>query len=247
MVRVGLDARLLAADPPVVRPQDATWWAAPSKELAALARDGLIASPAHGYYVVPPPQYVGDHRWRPTLEGFALAFAQRVEDAATVALMGVSAARMHGAFPRAVAVAVVTLPSQRRPLRTTWGRVVPVTRDLSQLDTLVTETDLVEGWVTSIEQTLLDLADRPQLAHLPGEQVSESLVALGMRADWDRVARLADAQRKKAAWLRARWVTAAVVDHDHGQLPPPSKFATTGGLKAAHDYPPAEFGLHVRS
>lgn len=249
LTRTSMDVRLLTADPPVVRPQDATWWALPQKELASLAQAGLVAAPAHGYYVVPPAPYVGDRKWRPSLEGFALGFAQRVAAAGTVSLMSVSAARVHGALPRAVAVAVVAMPEQRRSLDTAWGRVTTVTRDITRLDTQVTQTDLVEGLITTAEQTMLDLADRPKLAGLPLEQVTEAIVALARRVDWDRVVALAGAQRKRAALSRAGWLAANAVD-DARDLPVAtvrSKFATTGGLTASHDRPPAEFGLRVEA
>lgn len=81
-----------------------------------MAAAGAVATPLHGYYVVVPAERVGDRSWRPTIEGFALALAQRVADADGVALMGVSAGRLHGALPRALATAVVVAAEQRRVL-----------------------------------------------------------------------------------------------------------------------------------
>lgn len=109
-----INPKLLAVHPPVLRPQDATWWKQPRKHLGRLAAAGVVVAPVHGFYVVVPTARMGDKAWRPTLEGFALAFAQRIAGVEGAALMGVSAARLHGALPRAVGTAVVAATSRRR-------------------------------------------------------------------------------------------------------------------------------------
>ncbi|MGH3665164.1 MAG: type IV toxin-antitoxin system AbiEi family antitoxin domain-containing protein [Egibacteraceae bacterium] len=215
----GINANLLAAHPPVLRPQDATWWKRPDKELARLADAGIVASPLHGHYVVVPPARVGDDTWRPTLEGFALAFAQRIADMEGAALMGTSAARVHGALPRAVGTAVVAGTHRRRRQHTDWGDVIFVLRDVKKLDVERIDTDLTAGWVTTVEQTLLDIAGRPELGDLDGQTASEVLIALAARADWDHVAALAEQQRRRGAFARARWVADAVID-EHAPRPP---------------------------
>ena len=118
--------------PPVFRPRDAGFWSNAPKELSRLAAAGAVATPLHGYYVVVPAGRVGDRSWRPTIEGFALALALRVSDADGVALMGVSAARLHGALPRALATAVVAVgisaASCRRPGATSCSSCVTSAR-----------------------------------------------------------------------------------------------------------------------
>jgi len=49
-----------------------------------------------------------------------------------------------------------------------------------------------------MEQTLLDVADRPALGGLTEDSAREIVRALALRADWDRVAELAREQRKHA-------------------------------------------------
>lgn len=241
----GINPNLLAADPPVLRPRDAGWWRNPAKELAGLAEAGIVAAPVHGHYVVAPPARFGDRTWRPTLEGFALALAQRIAGPDAVALMNVSAARIHGALPRAVGVAVVAMRHRHRPLRTDWGTVVFVARDADTVATQRTDTDLVAGWVTTVEQTLLDIADRPDLGGLDAHTASETLITLAARSDWDRVADLAADQRRRSAFARARWVADAVVDPDAPRppVPPRGRYAPARGLRPAAPTPPAPFGV----
>jgi alkylation response protein AidB-like acyl-CoA dehydrogenase len=47
-----------------------------------------------------------------------------------------------------------------------------VTRDISALDVQRAETELATGWVTSAQQTVLDLADRPALGGLTADDVT---------------------------------------------------------------------------
>lgn len=239
-------ARLLRAQPPVLRPQDADWWRHPAKELRRLAAAGVIASPAHGYYVVPPATRVGDREWRPTLEGFALALGQRVGDIDRTALMGVSAARVHGAMPRAVGVGVLAVGHRRRRLHSAWGQLLFVFRDVTALDVQRTETDLTAGWVTTVEQTLLDVADRPHLGGLDARAASEIVTALGARADWQLVADLAQRQRRRAAFARARWVADPVVDTNAPAPAVPAhreRYAPALGLRPARSTAAQPFGV----
>jgi len=241
-----IPAALLAMQPPVFRPRDVGFWSNAPKELSRLAAAGAIATPLHGYYVVVPAGRVGDRSWRPTIEGFALALAQRVADADGVALMGVSAARLHGAWPRAVAMAVVAVGEQRRALRTDWGDVVFVARDVGALDVQRADTDLATGWVTTIEQTLLDVADRPTLGGIDARAASEVIAALAPRAEWDALADLAERQRRRAAYARARWVADAVIDAGAPMPAVPShrdRYADPLGLRPVAPTDPAHFGV----
>lgn len=172
---------------------------------------------AYGYYVVPPPERALDPKWRAEVEAVALALAVADYGPDRVALMGVSAARRHGALPRAVAVGVVAVPLQRPALATSFGPVVFVERDITSLGVEPDVTGLVTGFVTTVEQTLLDLADRPTLGGLHARAVGEAISALSFRADWDETLLLARRLRLHAAYVRARWVASRTA----GASPPP--------------------------
>jgi predicted transcriptional regulator of viral defense system len=232
--------------PPVFRPRDVAFWNNPAKELARLSHAGVVVAPVHGYYMVVPAERVGDQSWRPTIEGFALALAQRVTDVDRAALMGPSAARLHGALPRAIGVAVAAIGRRRRSLRTAWGEVVFVMRDMAALDLQRVDTDLTSGWATSLEQTILDVADRPRLGGLDPAAASEILTALAARADWRLVADLADRQHRRAAFARARWVADAVAPFDAPMPSPPShrdRYAAPLGLHPAAPTDAQPFGV----
>jgi hypothetical protein len=129
----------------------------------------------------------------------ALGIAQADYGRGDVALMGVSAARHHGAIPRALGVAVVAVPLQRPQMESDIGRIVFVKRDVSRLDLERVETQLTPGWVATVEQTLLDLAARPTLGDLQRLDVDEAVKALAVRADWSLLDRLAHDQHKPGA------------------------------------------------
>jgi hypothetical protein len=146
------------------------------------------------------------------VEGVALGIGRRDYGGRGAALMGMSAARKHGVEPRALGVGMVTVPSQRPRLRTKFGEVVFVKRQVDRLDLVRTRTDVTEGWVTSREQTILDLADRPILEGATVDSTSEAITALAGNVDWELVRELARGQRKHAALARACWLAAAVLD-----------------------------------
>lgn len=95
--------------------------------------------------------------------------------------MGLSAARVHGGAPRAVGVAVVAMARHRPVLQLTDRDAVVlfVRRNLVGLDLQRHQTELGAGWVTSVEQTVVDLAARPDLGAMPQAAVA----ALVPRAD----------------------------------------------------------------
>ncbi|GAA4536033.1 hypothetical protein [Pseudonocardia xishanensis] len=99
------------------------------------------------------------------------------------ALMGVSAARIHGAIPRALSVAGVAGQRHRRTLELSDRDAVVlfVRRDIARLDVQRHRTELGQGWVTTVEQTLLDLIARPDLGGVPG-LAQEAVAALISRA-----------------------------------------------------------------
>lgn len=203
MAAIGLPPELSRRRNAVLRPRDAAGvYAHPRPELARLARRGALRHLATGYYVIAPQRRIGDARWRPDLHAVGMGIAVADYGVDAVALMGTSAARHHGALPRAIAVAVVAAPRQRPALRLDIGQIIFVKRRLEELDTERIDTELVSGWVTTIEQTLLDLADRPTLGGMTLQSTHEAVRALAVRADWDKVTQLAHRQRKPRA-LRA--------------------------------------------
>lgn len=131
--------------------------------------------------------------WLPPLEAAALAIATTGNHAGRAALMGVSAARIHAAIPRALGVAVVAVEHHRRTLQLVDrdAEVHFVRRKLSNLDLQRHQTELGQGWVTTVEQTLLDLIARPQL-----DAAEEAVHALIPRADVDLLRHLAATQRR---------------------------------------------------
>lgn len=187
----------------VLRPRDAaSTYAHPRPEFARLARTGALHRVATGYYAVIPDDQVG-RGWRPELEAVALGIAAADEGIDTVALMGLSAARIHGAIPRALAIAIVAATRHRPTLRLAdrEATVVFVRRDVATLDLQRHTCELGNGWVTTIEQTVLDLAARPELGGLPRE-AHAAVQALLPRADRDLLTELAAAQRRRATLSR---------------------------------------------
>jgi hypothetical protein len=187
----------------VLRPRDAGQiYVNPRAELSRLTAAGAARRLATGYYALTPRHRLGDQRWRPDLESAALGIAQSDYGTSAVALMGVSAARWHGVFPRAIGVAVVAVPKQRPVMETELGRIVFVKRQVDRLDLQRAETSLTAGWVTTPEQTLLDLSGRPTLGGQPDTDVHEAVRALASRVDWKLMERLAHEQHRPA-YLRA--------------------------------------------
>ncbi|WP_346425929.1 type IV toxin-antitoxin system AbiEi family antitoxin [Williamsia sp. 1135] len=171
---------------------------------------GVVHRTARGYYVAVPPEHQG-RTWLPELEAVAAGIASAIYGPDNAILMGVSAARVLGALPRALATAVVAVPKQHRPIELTdrAASVRFVKRDTNALDAERTTTPLGPALVTSPEQTILDLARRPALGDVEVD-VHAAVAALYPRADHDRLAKLARSQRLVAALRRAeRWIGVA--------------------------------------
>jgi hypothetical protein len=98
----------------------------------------------------------------------------------------------------------VAVPRQHAPLTLTDrpARVLFVQWDVERLEVGRTRTELGPALVTGIEQTVLDLARRPELGGMPDEARSAIRVLLP-RADRTVLDQLADDQRLRSALGRA--------------------------------------------
>ncbi len=132
-------------------------YAHPGPEIARLHDRGLLHRLADGYYVVIPQDMVG-RRWIPDLEAAAAGIATAIHNHDDVVVMGISAARMQGVIPRAVATAIVAVPRQHRPIALIDRPAVVrfVKRDTSSLDAELISTGLGPVLATTPEQTVLD-------------------------------------------------------------------------------------------
>ena len=201
----GVPARLARTNTGVLRPRDAALvYAQPRPEFLRMTARGDLHRLATGYYALVPPG-AREREWKPSLEAAAYGIAAADYGAELVVLMGLSAARMHGAIPRALSVAVVAVPKQRPmvALVDRDARVVFVRRDTSLLRAERMRTDLGHCLVTTVEQTVLDLARRPELGGVETE-AGAATVALLTRCDPIELNRLAADQRGAAALRRAR-------------------------------------------
>ena len=134
-------------------------------------------------------------------------------------LMGMSAARMHGAVPRGLGRATVATRTQRRPIMIdgTGLEIRFVKRRVDELEADLTTTVLGDVLVTSIEQTILDLA-HPRVQGTEAEAEREAIRLLAPRADHLALQELAARQRLGRALGRAQRVSRALLD-DPG-IPP---------------------------
>lgn len=198
----GLPVALSRAPLGVLRPRDARGvYTQPSVQFLRLQQRGLLRLVAPGFYAVVPPPMVGT-AWRPTLEGVAAGIAAAEHGPDGFALMGITAARLHGAVPRAVGLATVAVPRRRQGLTTSDGATIAFTpTGLASLDVERMTTDLGACLVTTPEQTVLDLAHRPALA---GDDLTadEIVDALWPRCDQQTLTNIADRQRRRAALRR---------------------------------------------
>jgi len=84
----------------VIRPQDAVdLYRNPAAEFRRMTESDALRKVASGYYVVTRQADIGDESWRPTMEDLALGIAA-ADYGNRAALMGLTAARYHGAYPR---------------------------------------------------------------------------------------------------------------------------------------------------
>jgi hypothetical protein len=201
-----VDARGLVARAPLRTVRAAALadvYANPHKEARELVRRGVLHRLAHGFYCEVP---AGSDPaiWKPSLEAAGAAVATAAYGDRVPVLMGLSAARLHRALPRAIGQAFVAVPTQRRPIHLADrdATVTFVTRDVGRLDAELTATDLGQALVTTPEQTVLDLARRdPAGTDLDARQAIEALLGT---LDDDLLAQLAADQRMGATLRRVK-------------------------------------------
>lgn len=202
-----LDARQAIGRLPMqtLRPQDLEgFYANPRKSLADLERRGVVHKIAHGYYCLVPAGRKAQV-WLPELESAAAAVATAIWGDGIPVLMGLSAARVHGALPRAHAAAVTATPSIHGAIRMT-DRAATIrfaTRDVDALDAVRVGTELGRTLVTTPAQTALDLARDPTL--LDQSDLVAVTKALLTQTTLDEVSDVARTQgRTSAAFARVR-------------------------------------------
>ncbi|OMB99877.1 hypothetical protein A5733_04995 [Mycobacterium sp. NS-7484] len=178
-------------------------YAHPAAEVARLHERGLLHRLTHGYYVVVPRDMVG-RNWMPGLETAAAGIASAIYGPEDIVVMGVSAARLHGAIPRTLATATVAVPEQHRRIELSDRPAVVrfVKRNTRGLDAERLDTELGPTLVTTPEQTTLDLAHRPSLGDNETD-VLAAIAALHAHSDRRRLGRLAVEQRRVASLRRA--------------------------------------------
>lgn len=191
-----------------IRPRDATAvYAHPRTQLARLTEHGVLHRLTAGYYVVVPQDLVG-RPWMPSFEAAAAGIAAAIYGPDNCVVMGVSAARLHGAIPRALATAIIAVPYQHRPitLADRPATVQFVKRQTHQLDAELINTELGPALVTAPEQTVLDLAHRPALGDAEID-VPTAVAVLYGRCDKERLHTLATDQRRLSSLRRVEaWV-----------------------------------------
>ena len=194
----------------VLRPRDAgEIYTQPALQFRRWEQEGVLLKVAHGYYAHIPEPARGSI-WRPEIEALALGVGQADYGRNEVALMHLSAARILGAIPRALAVAVLAVPKQRPELETTCGRIVFVKRDVQALKRMRVDTELASGWSTSLEQTAMDLARRPDLVAGLSKVVRDAACSLFDRCSEEKLNILVRDQRMGAALARVKeWIADA--------------------------------------
>jgi len=176
------------------------------QDFARFESNGVILRIAHGHYMLVPERHrKPEPDWRPSIERVAIGIARAQFGPDLVALVGASAARVHGALPRALAIATVSYPSTRpRDIDTVVGTVRTYRRSVEQMDVVRMNTAIASGLVTSIEMTMLDLAARAPKWPLHESDQREAIRMLAARADWTLAEQIAGEFRRRSAFDRVR-------------------------------------------
>ena len=176
-------------------------YAYPAPALADLARRDLVRRLTHGVYCAVPPEHVGTG-WFPTVEAAAAAVATAFYGDRVPVLTGVSAARIHQAWPRAVSDGYVAVPARHRPLRLAGrtGSIRFASRSVDALDAVAIPTELGSTLVTTPEQTVLDLARSDP--HGDVADVQAAIDAMWATCDLQTLEDIAHRQRMRATLHR---------------------------------------------
>lgn len=176
-------------------------YAHPRQEVREFDRLGLLHRLAHGIYCAVPPES-DPTTWRPTLEAATAAVATALYGDRVPVLMGLTAARMHRALPRAIGIGYVAVPTRRRALRLADrdSEVRFAMREVGVLDAVAMTTDLGQALVTTPEQTVLDLARADPRAEDVDAQ--EAIGALWPECDAAVLEEIAGRQRMRSTYAR---------------------------------------------
>lgn len=193
-------------------------YASPRPQLKRLTDAGLLRRLHGGIFAIVPTENVG-LPWTPPLEAAAIGLEAARSGLDGAILMGLSAARIHGAVPRGLGQATVATRTQRRPIMLdgTGLEVRFIRRRVDELDADLSTTVLGDVLVTGIEQTILDLAG-PRVQDTEAEAEREAIRSLAPRADHTRLRELAARQRLRGALRRAQAVSPELLD-DTGTPP----------------------------
>jgi len=178
-------------------------YAHPRQEARALERRGLLHRLAYGFYCAVPAEH-DPAVWLPTIEAAAAGIATAIYGDRVPVLTGLTAARVQHALPRAIGVAFVAVPTQRRPLELLdrTGQVRFMTRTVEDLDALLVMTDLGQALATTPEQTVLDLGrGDPRGEDADAREVIDALWA---ECDQAVLVEIAGRQRMHATLKRLR-------------------------------------------
>ncbi|MCL2666771.1 MAG: type IV toxin-antitoxin system AbiEi family antitoxin [Micrococcales bacterium] len=181
-------------------------YANPEKELVRLRANGLVVRIAYGTYVAKPDTVAPETPWKPLFEEAAMGYATAAYGDRVPILVGLGAARHWHAIPRPIAVTVVAVPEQHRPVTLeTGGRVVFAVRQPGTTDAIPVQASLGTMLVARIEQTLVDLVLRPDLGGMPDE-AKAAAQALTSRADPQRLDMVLDNCPAAAAARVKHWL-----------------------------------------
>lgn len=166
---------------------------------ATLVRRGLLHRIAAGYYALVPGDEVGKS-WKPVLEAAAWGIAAADDGPRSVSLMGLSAAKELGALDESLTTAVIATTRNRPAVRFTdrQATVSFIRRDPNRMRIKRHTTQLGQGWITTVEQTMLDLAQYPQLGGRP-DLANAAISGLVDQADPHILNSLAIAHRRQGA------------------------------------------------
>jgi hypothetical protein len=159
---------------------------------------------APGYYAIIPQDVIDTANWRLTIEGTAAGIAAAQYGGNGFTLMGISAARLLGGYPRALSFAIVGSSKKRAPMTLTDGAKIEfVKTNLSLVDAEMRQTDA--GWclVTSAEQPVLDIEHCPQWGGT-NAAADEAIRSLWPQCDPTRLSEVAAKYRRRDALNRLR-------------------------------------------